>query len=528
MLTLVAERSKRYFFAHRISSFPITVGRSPDNDVKICDDDVSRRHFCLDRSADKIVITDLSTNGTFLNGARVKSANLSRDDRISVGAWSFHIEDADGAPKDTVVHTPDVTNIERGISTGRKEFHMQFEVSSPGQPTIRKTVHGSDLTLGQSKGADVVVCDPFVSRLHCRFQISGDLLKLMDLSSSNGTYISGMKVACVSVADEGEISIGKSIIAYRIVGRTQDAQEAAASPMVGGSTATMGIRDAIKMAAASDAPVFISGESGTGKELCAQMIHDGGRRAKTPFVAVNCGAVPAEIIESQLFGHERGAFTGAFDRHTGLFEQASGGTLFLDEIGEMPLYLQARLLRAIECGSIRRVGGQGEIKIDVRVICATNKDIRKSVEDGLFRQDLFFRLFVIPISMPRLSDRPDDIEPIARHILNSSRPGGTNPVLTARALERLVAHAWPGNVRELKNTLIRSMAMTGHDVLDADDIRIMPALATHDDARLKDNEKSFIIFSLKECGGNITHAARRMGIARTTLQKKMQRLGIKV
>lgn len=249
-------------------------------------------------------------------------------------------------------------------------------------------------------------------------------------------------------------------------------------PLVGRSAAMQSVFRMITRVLRNDLTVLILGESGTGKELVAEAIHTLGNRRNGPFIAVNTAAIPAELIESELFGHEKGAFTGAVARHVGKFEQAAGGTLFLDEIGDMPMQAQTRLLRALQSGSVRRVGGREEIRVDARIIAATNKDLEPEIAAGRFREDLYYRLNVVPILMPPLRERSDDIEVLARHFLqHAANEGLPRRQLTADAANLLSRQPWRGNVRELKNFIYRLALLAREDVIDAESVA--PLLA-HD------------------------------------------------
>jgi DNA-binding NtrC family response regulator len=289
----------------------------------------------------------------------------------------------------------------------------------------------------------------------------------------------------------------------------------------------------IQRAAVVDSTVLILGESGTGKELVAQALHHNSNRKKGPFVAVNCAAVPATLVESELFGHVRGAFTGATDRRVGRFEQADGGTLFIDEIGDFELGLQAKLLRVLETLTVTPVGGHEDRKVDVRVLAATSRDIRSMLEKGTFREDLYYRLNVITIGLPRLRERVDDIPILVEHFLKEiSETKKTMPRrVSPEVMRRLEAYRWPGNVRELRNTLERMMVLADGEMLTENDLpedilaasreialpKEVPANMTMDEL-----EKAAITKALEQCGGNRTHAAEKLGISVRTLQRKLR------
>ena len=327
--------------------------------------------------------------------------------------------------------------------------------------------------------------------------------------------------------------------------RTLRADLGLASEMIGNSPALRRVREMIEKVAPSDARVLITGESGTGKELVAAAIHAGGSRKDRPFVRVNCAAIPRDLVESEMFGHERGAFTGATDRRIGRFELADRGTLLLDEVGDLGAEAQAKLLRAIESGEIERVGGSKPIRVDVRIVSATNKDLTRAVADGTFREDLYFRLNVIPLAIPPLRERPDDIPALVRHFSQVHR-GRTGQPLTSwstNALDALARYRWPGNVRELANIVERLAILHPGREVTSDEIReVLPSAptrlaqpaalpnATVLDASLTDTlddyERVLITRALSVAGGNIAEAARRLQTDRPNLYRRMKRLGI--
>lgn len=327
-------------------------------------------------------------------------------------------------------------------------------------------------------------------------------------------------------------------------------------PLVGRSPAMQGVYRMITRVLRNDLTVLVTGESGTGKELVAEAIHQLGNRRTGPFVAVNTAAIPGDLVESELFGHEKGAFTGAVAQAIGKFEQANGGTLFLDEIGDMPAEAQTRLLRALQSGRIRRVGGRQEIIVDVRIIAATNRDLLPMIASGSFREDLYYRLNVVPIEIPPLRERKEDIEVLTQHFLSqASEDGLPRRQLSSDAIEMLEARAWPGNVRELRNVVYRLALMAREDVVDAASARDIvgqdeatqpslepaggfssalslwlseedpPAGALYHSA-LAAFEKPLIEHALSETQGNQLRAARLLGINRNTLRKRIGELDL--
>jgi two-component system nitrogen regulation response regulator NtrX len=311
--------------------------------------------------------------------------------------------------------------------------------------------------------------------------------------------------------------------------------------MVGDSAGLRQVSDAIKRAAPTNATVLLLGESGVGKELVARAIHRNSLRSRDRFIQVNCAAIPEELIESELFGHEKGSFTGATEKQIGKFEQADKGTIFLDEVGDMSPKTQAKVLRVLQEGEVERLGSARTIKVDVRVIAATNKDLEAEIERGSFREDLYFRLSVIPIRVPPLRDRKEDIPLLVRHFadLFSRENNRRAPRFTAAAMDFLSNARWRGNVRELRNTVERLIIMTPGDSIDVDALRDMvrleprPSAADNEKERpgtlreFKESaERAFLVGKLREHGWNISKTAEVIGTPRSNLYKKLEQYGI--
>ncbi len=309
---------------------------------------------------------------------------------------------------------------------------------------------------------------------------------------------------------------------------------ASAETLVGASAAMREVQKAIGMLADTDATVLITGETGTGKEVVARAIHQHGRRAGKPFVAVNCAAIPAELLESQLFGHVRGAFTGAIADRPGSFREADRGTLFLDEIGDMNAALQAKLLRVLQERVVTPVGGR-EVAVDVRILAATHRDMARAVRQGRFREDLFWRLGVVPLALPPLRERLSDILPLAEHFLALSAAGGAPKRLSGEAAAALLSHPWPGNVRELRNAMERAAVLARRPVVEASDLAFLrratpPAEAAAEaldlPAAVARLEAAMIRQALAASGGRRAEAARKLGIHRQLLYEKLRRYGL--
>ena len=324
--------------------------------------------------------------------------------------------------------------------------------------------------------------------------------------------------------------------------------------IIGQSQAIQELTRSIQKLSRSQAPVYISGESGSGKELVARSIHDLGPRANKAFIAVNCGAIPRELMESELFGHKKGSFTGAHQDKAGLFQAAEGGTLFFDEVADLPLDMQVKLLRSIQEKTVRPVGAAEEVPTDVRILCATHKSLEKEVQEGRFRQDLFYRLNVIQLPVAPLRDRPEDIPLLANHLLGKLAQAVNLPVpqLSAKAITRLSQYQFPGNVRELENILERAFTLTDNDIIDVDDLQLageQPFARMTENSRqnissnlvdyparcaeypslddyLRDVEKDILCNMLEQMKWNKTLAAKHLGISFRSLRYRLQKLGL--
>lgn len=310
--------------------------------------------------------------------------------------------------------------------------------------------------------------------------------------------------------------------------------------LLGDSQPMRTLRKQIDKLARSQAPVYISGESGSGKELVARLIHEQGPRAHQPFVPVNCGAIPSELMESEFFGHRKGSFTGAVDDKPGLFQAAHGGTLFLDEVADLPLSMQVKLLRAIQEKAVRSVGGQQETVVDVRILCATHKDLEAEVAAGRFRQDLYYRLNVIELRVPSLRERRDDIEALATHMLQRLASGSAQTAarLHPQALEALKRYRFPGNVRELENVLERAHTLCENQLIEVEDLRLSEGhgavegsiadLTQIDNLEdyLENVERKLILQALEETRWNRTAAAQRLSLSFRSMRYRLKKLGL--
>ena len=403
-------------------------------------------------------------------------------------------------------------------------------VDGPDAPN--RVVAGSDtLTVGTAEGNDLVLGDGTVSRYHLELFRGGSGVVVHDLDSTNGTHFQGARIARGTVPPGSVLRVGGTSLRVtdgaRVSVEVHDDDEYA--DIVGRTPIMRRLMAQVRRAARAETPVLVVGESGTGKELVARALHDEGKRAGGPFVTVDCGALAPTLVASELFGHEKGAFTGADRQHRGAFERAHGGTLFLDEIGELPPTLQPALLGALERGRFRRVGGREEVKVDVRLVCATHRDLRAEVNAGRFRLDLYYRVAVVVLSLPPLRERSEDVPLLAlRFLREAGHDGELSEVLGPDTLAALCAHRWPGNVRELRNVVEATLAMGEaprlHPELGDDD----PALdgMGYKEARaavLADFERRYLVRLLERADGNVSRAARRARMDRTYLIKLLQK-----
>ena len=402
-------------------------------------------------------------------------------------------------------------------------------VQACGRRTFDAVV--SDLKLPDGSGLDVLH--------HVRQEMPDTPVVMITGFGTVASAVEAMKAGAVdylgkplSSPDELRLVVRRALEQNRLarehgVLREQEDARFACDDLVAGDPRMVRALELARKVAPTNATVLIMGESGTGKELVARCIHRNSTRANRIFVAVNCAALSPTLIESELFGHERGAFTGAAGQHTGRFERASGGTLFLDEIGELDAGLQAKLLRVLQEKMLERVGGTRQITVDVRIIAATNRDLKQVVAEGKFREDLFYRLNSFPIELPPLRERPSDIRRLARFFLQRSARelGKEGMSLSAAAETALMAYPWPGNVRELQNTMER-VAILCDGAVEPGDLPVTAAKGTERPVQMKDIERKAIEDALRDNGGNRTRAAQQLGISLRTLQYRLKEYGV--
>ena len=440
----------------------------------------------------------------------------------------------------------------------------KLEVATGGQ--VQEKVFDKDVvTIGAMDDNDLVLADDTVSRNHCRIYVEGDQYMIEDLDSTNGTFVNRVRVKLAYLRPDLVVTCGKTEIRFspidervRIVPSDRDQF----GDIIGRDRKMREIYTILEKIAPTDATVVVEGETGTGKEVVARTVHTQSRRRDGPFMVFYCGAVPENLIESELFGHEKGSFTGAVSTRQGVFELAHGGTVFLDELGELQLDLQPKLLRVLEQREVKRIGGTKPIKVDVRIVAATNRNLEEEVRAGRFREDLFYRLTVVRLVLPPLRDRREDIRHLARHFLengnfNRDRSGGRRiNQFAPGVLDRLSQYDWPGNVRELHNVIERAVSFAESDTIELNDLpehiawprgvvgdpgsrtdisvplpdfRAAEIDGTFKDAKerwIASFERDYIASLLRKNNGNISHAAREAEIDRKYFRKLMKKYAI--
>ncbi|MEO6776069.1 MAG: sigma 54-interacting transcriptional regulator [Kofleriaceae bacterium] len=415
----------------------------------------------------------------------------------------------------------------------RRAFVREYRLTLDGR---LQTFAVPRLVIGADPRADLVIADPAMSKFHCEIRIAGGAASLRDLGSRNGTLVDHVRVIEAPLRDGAVVQLGRTTLRFDL--GTRDV-ELSLSPrtrfgrLVGTSVAMRAAFAHLEAVAASTATVLLQGESGTGKELAAEALHTESPRRDGPFVVVDCGAIPANLLEVELFGHEAGAFTGATTRRIGAFEAASGGTLLLDELGELALELQPKLLRALDRHEIQRVGSNERIATDVRVIAATNRNLREEVNAHRFRSDLYFRLAVVPITLPPLRERPEDLPELIEVLLadlGATSSAAAVPLRSGELVPELLRHTWPGNVRELRNYIEAALVRQDYGLAHDDDepaIDVTEPLRVVRERWVRHVERRYLVQLLAAHANNVSAAARAAGVDRVHLHRLLGRAGLR-
>ena len=539
-----------YRYGERIQSFTtdknlLKIGRGFDCDLVLHDPTISRTHCVLSKKDSGWMLEDSSKNGlTYDKDHRIQERiRLESGKLYELGRlFSFEIETVKPKtqPELTLVTTLKPTQlISLDAEAGKMKVGMAEVTGQDLQgKTYKKNLETGSLTIGSHESNELRFDSSEISQFHCRIDFNGKDYILNDLNSTNGSLIDGVSVLKAKLPNKTKISVGPFDIFFQI-------QETEIEIIPKNSSHFMGMVSQhpkmkktfslIEAIASTEAPAFISGETGTGKELVAKAIHTLSRRYHSSFIAINCAALPKDLVESELFGHEKGAFTGAAQTRIGAFEAANKGTLFLDEIAELDFSLQGKLLRVLETGEVKRVGATMPIHSSVRIISATHKDLKKEVVEGRFREDLFYRLHIAPISLPPLRERINDLEILVPHLLKQLK---IDYLVDPCVLDGLKDYFFPGNIRELKNILQR--ACIEYEVQTSDhpkmkDKTLRPRhfhfLKSFNNIRepqtaLELNERDKIEQAMKQTNYSQSKAARLLGMPLSTLNDKVHRYAI--
>lgn len=499
----------------------LMIGRSDRCDVALPSADVSRTHCRIYKREDAWFVQDCSKHGITVNSIPCKVRKLQEKDTIGIMdfscvlllGWDSDQKTAQSPAYDTQMH----------IMSADNELH------SYSSSVMLLALNGEERTFALSKkrtgvgakGSDLEIEDSNVRVQHCYLHTARG--RVMVEPGEGPVMLDGQPIQGITpVYPEDELRIGQSFL--RVVSKIEKKSYSCVSfgSMKSASLGVQKIFGVLDRFAHHQFHVLLLGESGTGKELAARAIHQNSPRKNKPFVVINCGAIPRDLIESELFGHERGAFTGALGSKLGVFQQANGGTLFLDELGELPLDAQTKLLRVLESGEVRRVGGSKVEYPNVRIIAATNRNLTQEMEEGAFRADLYYRISCLSVMLPPLRERLIDVPILAQELLSQIDPKAQ---ITDGACQVLCEHSWPGNIRELKNVLIRSYVLSGDRItrkgIQLQELHMQPFPKDN-----IENEEKFFVQLLKKHNGNRSAAARALGISRTTFLYRLKRYGL--
>ncbi|MCB1214779.1 MAG: sigma 54-interacting transcriptional regulator [Deltaproteobacteria bacterium] len=538
MPQLVFSRGSQPLFQVKVQSSSIKIGRSESCDVVLGDPDISREHASLFNIEGAYLIKKEGKREVFINGEELKEQPkpLREGDEIQIGSWlakfgagfdQADLEVTQGGGNSASQKTQAVAS-----SRGFLVQNLSLQLSHPSQGTSLYPLTEGTLTLGADEQNNIVLDDPYASGRHLKLVIKGDEVSLFDLGSTNGTFVNEVRVQQALLEPGMRVKIGQCVLQLIEEDQIESIKPIETNEfcgLVGASSKMQELYGMLSRVGPTEATVLILGESGSGKELVSRAVHALSPRNQGPFIALNCGAISKELIESELFGHEKGAFTGAGKQHEGSFGQAKGGTLFLDEVGELPLDLQPKLLRVLENQTYRRVGGSQELKSDARIVAATHRDLSELVKQGRFREDLFFRLFVLPMYLPALRERMEDLPLLAEAFLKEFSPSGHAKQLSEETLLKLMSHTYPGNVRELRNILLRSVLLSKEEMIKPEEIFFADSYKSNPDEsvisgieKLEDMERKLILKALVAHKWNKAKAAESLGIAKSTLFSKIK------
>ena len=522
---LVIQKNEQSLLHLRLTQAETYIGRMATNDVVLPDEAVPDiAAVLIDRGAHRFFLRDASDGALTVAGRAPEGDEIELTDGAILGLGPYRLR----------LKVRAAGTFDRG---GRTDV-LATDADSTWQATLRHEdqliplATGRPFNIGSDEDNDLVLTDSFVSGYHCRISNRRGRWMVSDLDSTNGTKVNGLRVAEAELPLPAKIEVGRATLLLEEAASDKGtASSTVFHGMIAASPSMRKVFQLIERFADASEPILIFGESGSGKELVARALHDRSTRRNGPYLALNCGALNSQLIESELFGHTKGSFTGAMRDKVGAFEATNGGTLFLDEVGELPLDLQPKLLRVLETSTVRAVGGTKEVPVNTRVISATHKNLKQMVEEGTFREDLFHRLLVLSLLIPPLSQRPEDIPALAEHFLQAQAPRPMK--LAPDAQKALENYDWPGNVRELRNVIVRAILMTDVDTIRASDLQFTkdafsrPMRDAKRTLRHRDaNERERIISTLEAVNGNKTEAARVLRMSKSTFYDRLRRYGI--
>jgi DNA-binding NtrC family response regulator len=512
------------------------IGRDPACDVSLPDPTLSRVQAVIERRGEDFHLVDRSGRGTRVAGAEVPEARLGDGAEIALGTWRALFRAASDAPVEET-RASGGTQVRPAGDGALAAPAARLRVRGGGRErTVPVTAAG--VLVGKEPTCDAVVDDPFVSARHLRIDADGGRWILKDLGSTNGTFISGARISRAELPLGVPVQIGDAELVLEAREAPEPQRAETFEGMVTRDAAMRQVFEMVERVGPSEAAVTILGETGTGKELVARALHARSSRADGPFIPVNCSAIAESLIESELFGHEKGAFSGAERMRKGAFEEADRGTIFLDEVGELPLDLQPKLLRVLELGEVKRVGASRPITVNVRIVAATHRDLRAQVRAGKFREDLFYRLCVVPVTVPPLRRRPGDVRVLAEAFLQRASPRGVVLRWSPEALQKLEGYDWPGNVRQLRNVVQRALLFRGEGLavpagaVTLEDTRATPADGVDEDTlyvrglTMEEVERETIRLSLRRNKGVRAAVVKELQIAKSTVMKRIGQWGL--
>ncbi|MCX7944321.1 MAG: sigma 54-interacting transcriptional regulator [Deltaproteobacteria bacterium] len=523
-------RDKKEVIILKIEKNELKVGSSLLCDVSLPQSDLEEYHFELINKGGEYIVKPFANAKTALNKNIIAEEERLKDgDEISAGRLSFifNLKTQTYSGSTEILYEEDLgEEVRKGFVVLRSNGGEKvFELKSSGQTVI-----------GSGRNVDIRVDDRYVSDRHCTIFLDRGVYFIRDNFSKNGTFVNGVRTRESEIKNGSIIRIGKTELIFRTetkgLGLAPEDQDEFCG-IIGFSTKIKEIFALIKKVSPTDVPILITGESGTGKELVARAIYKNSLRADKIFIPLNCSSIARDVIESELFGHIKGSFTGAVSNRKGIFEEAIDGTVFLDEIGDMPMELQAKLLRVIEYGEVRPVGSNKPVLVNTRIISATNKNLEEACRRDKFREDLYYRLGVVHIHIPALRERREDIIPIAERFIRRFAPSREFS-FTPSAKDKLLSYNWPGNVRELKNVIIRSILFAEDDRIDESSIIFQPTgfrdYIHYADRFIKikplfEVEKEVIERAMNIYNGDVELASEKLGLTVSELRERIKKYG---